>query len=281
MDMGQIYCVHERLIFTQTPALSYAIHCSPWKTFTKSCMPSNLIATAVCNTPCHDFSHSFYMKFWPPANTETPNRIVRNQFLAHRSTGFKIHRASAADRTSLYGSENLRFYDAQSYLPLRGRFTQLIEKNEEGGRYAGQAPFVKARQAANDVDENLQNKKARREKQGPRERERCRRKGLCESERESVRRRWRRRRRVISRRTDGSSISPACYSRSDGMFINRLISEIGVRLRTIAGADSSIAIKRKSIISIWPLCVCRTFRHARLYIRPRRAYIPIDRAFFH
>lgn len=163
-------------------------------------------------------------------------------------------------------------------MPLRGRFTQLIEKNEEGGRYAGQAPFVKARQAANDVDENLQNKKARREKQGPRERERCRRKGLCESERESVRRRWRRRRRVISRRTDGSSISPACYSRSDGMFINRLISEIGVRLRTIAGADSSIAIKRKSIISIWPLCVCRTFRHARLYIRPRRAYIPIDRS---
>lgn len=38
------------------------------------------------------------------------------------------------------------------------------------------------------------------------------------------------------------------------MFINRLISEIGVRLRTIGGAvDSSIAIKHKSIISIWPL----------------------------
>ena len=53
---------------------------------------------------------------------------------------------------------------------------------------------------------------------------------------------------------DGSSIPPACYSRSDGMFINRLISEIGVRLRTIGGAvDSSIAIKHKSIISIWPL----------------------------
>ena len=62
---------------------------------------------------------------------------------------------------------------------------------------------------------------------------------------------------------DGSSISPACYSRSDGMFINRLISEIGVRLRTIAGPDSSIAIKHKSIISIWPLCACRTFRLRR------------------
>lgn len=59
---------------------------------------------------------------------------------------------------------------------------------------------------------------------------------------------------------DGSSISPACYSQSDGMFINRLISEIGVRLRTIAGSDSSIAIKHKSIISIWPLRACRTFR---------------------
>lgn len=70
---------------------------------------------------------------------------------------------------------------------------------------------------------------------------------------------------IPSARRDGSSISPACYSRSDGMFINRLISEIGVRLRTIGGADSSIAIKHKSIISIWPLRACRTFSLRRSY----------------
>lgn len=55
------------------------------------------------------------------------------------------------------------------------------------------------------------------------------------------------------------------------MFINRLISEIGVRLRTIGGAvDSSIAIKHKSIISIW----ATTFRlqslslsvHTRIHV---------------
>jgi len=54
---------------------------------------------------------------------------------------------------------------------------------------------------------------------------------------------------------DGSSISlpPRGYSRSDGMFINRLIWKIGGWFRVVAGHGSSIAIKHKSIISTRPL----------------------------
>lgn len=55
------------------------------------------------------------------------------------------------------------------------------------------------------------------------------------------------------------------FARSDGMFINRLISEIGAGgSASSPGRLLSIAIKHKSIISIWPL---------RARARARRPYI--------
>jgi len=87
-------------------------------------------------------------------------------------------------------------------------------------------------------------------------------------------------------------------SRSDGMFINRLIWKIGGWFRVVAGHGSSIAIKHKSIISTRPLrararararrpcipSVCTSSRrHAHTRSRPHAHLFarPIDRAFFH
>lgn len=97
---------------------------------------------------------------------------------------------------------------------------------------------------------------------------------------------------------DGSSISLTWYSRSDGMFINRLISEIGGWFRVVAGQVPRLRLNIKVLFQSGPSarvghtfsrCICHPRRHICIHRRARmhvcaRAHLlarPIDRAFFH
>lgn len=84
-----------------------------------------------------------------------PGRSEINSFADNRRTRKFIKHLERNVHTSLYGLGDLRFYDPQSHLPLRGRFTQLIERKKKTGRpgrwyggwglFVGQAPFAKSK----------------------------------------------------------------------------------------------------------------------------------------
>lgn len=73
----------------------------------------------------------------------------------------------------------------------------------------------------------------------------------------------------------GSSISLTWYSRSDGMFINRLISEIGGWFRVVVGQAPRLRLNIKVLFQSGPsarvgrtfsrICICHPHRHIRTY----------------